>query len=92
LAIQLRHKKGTGALTAVPGSPFANYSATGLAIDAIAISGGSTFLYVLGTPSFGGGGLMGFAIDAARGSLTPVPGSPFAVTATPSFIATVSLQ
>jgi 6-phosphogluconolactonase (cycloisomerase 2 family) len=60
----------TGALTAIPGSPFAvgNSGNAGLAIDP-----GARFLYVGNV----GGGITVFAIDSASGALTLVPGSPF---------------
>ncbi len=60
----------TGALTALPESPFA--AGTPLAGVMIDLSG--KFLYALNGPV---GGISGFAIDAASGVLTPMSGSPF---------------
>jgi 6-phosphogluconolactonase (cycloisomerase 2 family) len=72
----------TGALAPVPGSPFpvtsptSNFDFMGLMIHP-----SGKFLY-LGTgflsPGSGGNGVLGWSIDPASGSLTPLAGSPFA--------------
>jgi 6-phosphogluconolactonase len=58
----------TGALTTVPGSPFA----AGNSPAAFALSG--NFLYAVNP---GDGTVSGYTIDTASGALTPLPGSPF---------------
>jgi 6-phosphogluconolactonase (cycloisomerase 2 family) len=60
----------TGALTAVPGSPFpiGNSGNASLAIDP-----GAKFLFA----GNAGGGISVFSIDSTSGALSPVPGSPF---------------
>jgi hypothetical protein len=67
----------TGVLTEVAGSPFstASYGTPGtIVIDPYG------FLYVaLTNPPSGQDYIAGFAIDNSTGALTPVPGSPFAV-------------
>lgn len=76
----------SGALTAVPGSPFsvAPSQAYTLAIDTT-----GKFFYVsamanlnLGTP----GTMFGFSLDGTTGNLTPLPGSPFPAVTQPSYI------
>ncbi len=64
----------TGTLTPLPGSP---YAAGGAFPGPAVIDRAGRFLYVgLGPDSFNGA-IAVFAIDAATGALTPVPGSPF---------------
>jgi 6-phosphogluconolactonase (cycloisomerase 2 family) len=67
----------TGALTALPGSPYAaGLNPTGSAIDP-----SGTFLYVAnanGGVVPGANNVSGYVIDANTGALTPIPGSPFA--------------
>lgn len=65
----------TGAITPVPGSPFA--VGNGRDPSALAFSPDGTRLAV-GTT---GGGVSVFSVDQATGALTPVPGSPFAAAA-----------
>ncbi len=60
----------TGALTAVPGSPFA----VGMGPVGVAISPNGAFVYVTNTNS---GNISVFAINAASGALSTVAGSPF---------------
>jgi 6-phosphogluconolactonase (cycloisomerase 2 family) len=69
----LRVDGGTGALSIVPGSPFAASAAP----KAMVVTPSGAFLYV---QSDAAGLLSGFAVDAASGVLTPVPGSPFSAT------------
>ena len=72
---------GTGALTAVPGSPFA----TDFLPVAIAIDRSGKFLYVAnGDPP--ANNISAFAIDANTGRLTAVAGSPFAAGPNPQSI------
>jgi 6-phosphogluconolactonase len=71
----------TGALTSVPGSPFAAGSqVSGLP----AFSPNGAFLYVTNQGSTGS--VSGYAIDPNTGTLTPVPGSPVAAGNTPTWI------
>jgi 6-phosphogluconolactonase len=71
----------TGALTAVPGSPFAaGVDSSGLP----AFSPSGTFVYV--TNQGPTGSVSGYAIDPNTGSLTPVPGSPFAAGNDPTWV------
>ena len=60
----------TGALTAVPGSPFA----TGHLPNTVIIDPSGSFLY---TADNGSNDVWGFAIDPSSGALAVVPGSPF---------------
>jgi 6-phosphogluconolactonase len=62
---------GTGALTAVPNSPFS----AGLTPTSLVFAGG--WLYALND-----GGISGYSINAANGVLTPLSGSPFAIIGT----------
>jgi 6-phosphogluconolactonase len=67
----------TGALTPIPGSPFA----AGVRSQSVAVEPAGRFAYVanFGNPFNGNGGdVSGYSIDANTGSLTPIPGSPFA--------------
>ena len=64
--------KTTGALTPVPGSPFAT---AGLAPTAVAVSPNGEFAFVANDFS---GDISAYTINATTGALTPVPGSPFA--------------
>src|SRR5262249_53408129 len=66
----------TGALTAVPGSPFSVGGVPG----SVAIDASGSFLIVGTGPRLGGGPgncLAVLSIDPGTGALTPVPGSPF---------------
>src|ERR1700674_906132 len=70
----------SGALTAVPGSPFpAGNAPAGLAVDPA-----GKFVYVAN--NFGDT-VLGFAINAGNGALTAVPGSPFPAGRSPSGVA-----
>ena len=64
----------SGALTPIPGSPFATPFVKGQPYPGIAVEPQSRFLYMT---SLNDGRIAGFAIDAATGALTPVPGSPY---------------
>ena len=64
-----RINASTGALTQVPGSPFATSDSR-----FITVNPASTFAYV---QSFFDGTISAYRINAATGALTPVPGSPF---------------
>jgi 6-phosphogluconolactonase (cycloisomerase 2 family) len=61
-----------GALTTVPGSPFA------AGTTPISMTTAKNFLYVSNTT-----GISGYSIDVSNGVLTPLAGSPFAIQATP---------
>jgi 6-phosphogluconolactonase (cycloisomerase 2 family) len=63
----------TGALTPVPGSPFA----AGLAPTSVAVSPNGRFAYVTNS-DFTANDVSAYTINASTGALTPVPGSPFA--------------
>ncbi len=64
----------TGALTPVPGSPFA----TGNIPVSVTVNPAGTFAYVANENHGSNGSISAYRIDAATGALTPVPGSPFA--------------
>lgn len=68
----LQINSATGALTAVPGSPFTSGTNIYLAVDYLNH-------FVFATDEDSPGGLLAFTIDASTGALTPVPGSPFAI-------------
>ncbi len=81
--------QGTGALTVVPGSPFASSDT-----DDISIDPSGKFLYtatrnVFGAPPFPPGQISSYSINVANGSITPTP---FGVTSTPSSFGAISLQ
>jgi 6-phosphogluconolactonase len=63
----------TGALTPVPGSPFA----TGVQPSSVAINPNGQFAYVA-NEGLEVGDVSVYTINASNGALTPVPGSPFA--------------
>lgn len=65
----------SGALTPVPGSPFA----TGTNPDSIAVDPSGKFAYVttIGEPSSPSVFIYAYTINASSGALTPVAGSPF---------------
>ncbi|SPF46807.1 putative 6-phosphogluconolactonase [Candidatus Sulfopaludibacter sp. SbA4] len=71
---------GSGALTAVAGSPFA----AGLNPYAVAIHPTGRFAYVVNN---GDGTVSAYSINTASGALTPVTGSPFGATAGANFVA-----
>jgi len=73
---------GTGALTAVAGSPFL----TDLAPEFLA-SYRSAFLYVSNAKS---NDISAFSVNGASGALTPVPGSPFACGTQPAGITVIA--
>ena len=75
---------GTGALTAVPGSPFS----AGLTTTAVAVDPKGKFVYAanLGNPAILGT-ISAFTVNAATGALTPVAGSPFAFGLSPRTLA-----
>lgn len=72
----------TGALTALPGSPFPVNVNSGLA--GIVVSDDNKFVYVALTLD---SSVAGFAIDPSSGALTPVPGSPVAAGSSPIALA-----
>ena len=76
----------TGALTEVPGSPFAIPAGTA---RSIAVHPAGQFVYVGNASccSAATNVITAFAVDAATGALTPLPGSPFAAGAQPSLLA-----
>jgi 6-phosphogluconolactonase len=70
----------TGALTPLPGSPFA----VGSDPSAVAVNPSNNFVYVANHLS---NNVSVFAVDSSTGSLSQVPGSPFAAGTGPSSIA-----
>jgi 6-phosphogluconolactonase len=71
----------SGALTPIPGSPFTTPFVKGSSYPGISVEPLNRFLYIA---SINDGEIAGFAIDAATGTLTPVPGSPYAAGANSS--------
>lgn len=67
----------TGALTSMPGSPFATQGNS--QPDGIKVDPSGKFLYVALSNA---GGIAAFTIDSTTGGLTTVPGSPFATAST----------
>jgi 6-phosphogluconolactonase (cycloisomerase 2 family) len=75
----------SGALTAVPGSPFT----TGENPVSAAVDVSGRFLFVAnGANTANGNSVSAFSIDSNTGALTAVPGSPFAASPFPGFVAT----
>jgi 6-phosphogluconolactonase len=70
----------TGALTSIPGSPFA----TGNSPSSVAVDPTAQFAYVA---NWRDGTVSGYSIDANTGALTPISGSPFATGSLPRSIA-----
>jgi 6-phosphogluconolactonase (cycloisomerase 2 family) len=70
----------TGALTPVPGSPFA----AGGNPRSVAVDPTAQFVYVTNERD---NTVSGYSIDRKTGALTPVPGSPFAAGNTPISVA-----
>ncbi len=64
----------TGALRPLPGSPFPN---TGANAEAIVLAPSGRFAYVPNTFGTSPNTVSAYTIDSARGTLTPVVGSPF---------------
>jgi 6-phosphogluconolactonase (cycloisomerase 2 family) len=76
----------SGALTPVPGEPFAAGDST----NAIAVTPGNHFLYATNAGTTGGPGsntISAYTIDSGSGALTAIAGSPFATVAAPYAIA-----
>ena len=73
----------TGALTPVPGSPFA----AGLEPVSVAVSQNGQFAYVAND---GSNDVSAYTINATTGALTPVPGSPFAAGSAPLSVTTTA--
>jgi len=67
--------QNTGALTRSPGSPFP----AGINPQSVTVDLSGKFVYVANGYHNGNGTVAAYAIDQSTGSLTPVPGSPFAV-------------
>jgi 6-phosphogluconolactonase (cycloisomerase 2 family) len=68
---------GSGALTPIPGSPFA----TGVSPTSLALAPSGKFLYVASA------GIYVYAINATTGALALIAGSPFGGSTSPKFIA-----
>jgi 6-phosphogluconolactonase len=68
----LQVNSATGALTTVPGSPFASGTNTYLTVD-------PTDHFVFAADEDAPGGVFAFTIDTSTGALTAVPGSPFLI-------------
>src|SRR5688572_14502179 len=62
---------GTGALTPVPGSPFA----AGDISEYVVVDPTARFVYVANAANTFG--IYGYSLDQVTGALTPVPGSPY---------------
>jgi len=76
----------SGAMTPVPGSPFAAENQP----NTVAVNPAGTFAYVANggaSVKNGPGTVSAYRVDAATGALTPIPGSPFAAGRYPSSIA-----
>ncbi len=73
----LQVNNATGALTAVPGSPFTSGTNLYLATDYM-----NHFVFAADEDS--AGGVLAFTINASTGALTAVPGSPFAISSNSS--------
>jgi len=65
---------GTGAITAVPGSPFSAAAGPNSIPQSVVVDPSGKFVY---SSDLGGGGVLGFTLGA-QGTLTPLAGSPFA--------------
>ena len=70
----------TGALTSVPGSPFA----AGSLPFSVAVDSSGKFAYVA---NFASNNVSAYTIDRTTGALSPVPGSPFAASTNPFSVA-----
>jgi 6-phosphogluconolactonase (cycloisomerase 2 family) len=70
-----RIDQNTGALSQVPGSPFPG----GTNPESVTVDLNGQFVYVANGYHGGNGTVSAYSIDRSSGSLTPVPGSPFAV-------------
>jgi 6-phosphogluconolactonase (cycloisomerase 2 family) len=81
----------TGALTAIPGSPFT----AALNTLWVAVDPNGKFVYVTDHGSFGSGttpgGISAYAIDPITGALTEIPGSPFPLPKGPTSITLVAV-
>jgi 6-phosphogluconolactonase len=78
----------TGALTLLPGSPYAtggdpNCMSCGLLPTFVSIDSSGKYVYVQSEFTTSSSIISAFSINAANGSLTPVPGSPFTTAANP---------
>src|SRR5260370_1487722 len=70
----------TGALTSVPGSPFA----AGSLPFSVAVDSSGKFAYVA---NFASNNVTAYTIDRTTGALSPLPGSPFAARSNPCSVA-----
>ena len=70
----------TGALTPIPGSPFA----TGFSPYSVAVDPTGQFAYVTNLRN---NSVSAYSIDRKTGALTPIPGSPFAAGSGPFSVA-----
>src|SRR6266850_201618 len=70
-----RIDQNTGALSQVSGSPFP----AGINPESVTVDLNGHFVYVANGYHGGNGTVSAYSIDRSSGSLTPVPGSPFAV-------------
>jgi 6-phosphogluconolactonase len=70
----------TGALTPVPGSPFA----AGLDPNSVAVDPSNRFVYVA---NYASNNVSAFMVNSSTGALTPVPGSPFVAGLEPDSVA-----
>jgi len=70
-----RIDQNTGALSQAPGSPFP----AGINPESVTVDLNGHFVYVANGYHGGNGTVSAYSIDRSSGSLTPVPGSPFAV-------------
>jgi 6-phosphogluconolactonase len=79
----------TGALTPISGSPYAtggeaNCSGCGVGPAVVSIDSSGKYVYVQSEFTIASSIITAFSISPANGSLTAVPGSPFAVGSNPS--------
>jgi len=70
-----RIDQNTGALSQAPGSPFP----AGINPESVTVDLNGQFVYVANGYHGGNGTVSAYSMDRTSGSLTPVPGSPFAV-------------
>jgi 6-phosphogluconolactonase len=71
----------TGALSTVPGSPFATGDTP---VEAVVAGSQNQFLYVSNLND-SAGGISAFTVDFNTGAVTPMPGSPYATSTTGTF-------
>jgi 6-phosphogluconolactonase (cycloisomerase 2 family) len=73
----------TGAITAVPGSPFPSGVTSGDAPNSLLVTPSGEFLYALS----GGTTVFGYGVDANSGALSAINGSPFTLSSATDYFA-----